>query len=472
MQSKEKASWLKHLDFMILDLLSLVGAFYLSYYIKFHTTVLLPGWSELLLIILLLNLVLSLVVNPHSGIIKRRYFHVVRRTFILAAMNALITFVLLYLLKWGEAYSRQIMIVTFVIYFFLTVIVKYVWKKMLAAGLLPFLSAKPITLFIISDKEHALNDVINASSNDMTAYDIKGIYLTDGDTEESIEEVPVIKEEYIRYILDNNIDEVLIAISPSAIEICDYETLIANGVGVNMVVEATIGFQTEEQHIANVGIYKALNVGAFSFSPTQSIYLFIKRIFDIICGLIGLVMLIPITIGVKIANLFSGDKAPIFYRQNRIGLNGKPIRIFKFRSMVPNAEEILQELLKQESYRKEWEENQKFENDPRITKIGRFLRKTSIDELPQLLNVLVGDMSLVGPRPLLNNELEEHGGLKLYQKVKPGITGWWGCNGRSNIDYKERLELEYYYVKHCSFYLDVLCIFRTFAAVLKRDGAK
>ncbi len=472
MQSKEKASWLKHLDFLILDLLSLLGSFYLSYYIKFHTTELRPGWSELLLIILLLNLVLSLVVNPHSGIIKRRYYHVVRRTFILAVLNALITFMLLYLLKWGEAYSRQIMIVTFVIYFFLTVIVKYIWKKMLAAGLLPFFSAKPITLFIISDKEHALNDVINASSDDMTAYDIKGIYLTDGDTEESIEEVPVIKGDYIKYILDNNIDEVLIAIPPSVIDVFDYETLIANGVGVNMVVEATIGFQTEEQHIANVGIYKALNVGTFSFSPTQSFYLFIKRIFDIFCGLIGLIVLIPITIGVKTAYRLSGDDAPIFYRQNRIGLNGKPIRILKYRSMVPNADEILKELLKQESYRKEWEENQKFENDPRITKVGQFLRKTSIDELPQLLNVLVGDMSLVGPRPLVKYELEDHDGLKLYQKVKPGITGWWGCNGRSNIDYKERLELEYYYVKHCSFYLDMLCIFRTFAAVLKRDGAK
>ena len=140
--------------------------------------------------------------------------------------------------------------------------------------------------------------------------------------------------------------------------------------------------------------------------------------------------------------------------------------------MVPDADEILKELLKQENYRKEWEENQKFENDPRITKVGRFIRKTSIDELPQLLNVLVGDMSLVGPRPLVKNELEMHGGLKLYQKVNPGITGWWGCNGRSNIDYRERLELEYYYVKNCSLYLDILCIIRTFFAVLKKDGAK
>ena len=472
MQAKEKASWLKHLDFMVLDLLSLLGAFYLSYYIKYHTSVLRDRWSELLLIILLINIVLSLVVNPYSGIFRNRFYHVARRSLILTIMNALICFVLFYLLKEGATYSRQVVIATYVLYFVFSIFLKYIWKNLLTSGFLPMFSARPITLFIISDKAHALNDVINASSGDLTFYDIKGIYLTDGDTEETIEEVPVIKGDYIQYILDNNIDEVLVAISPSAVSIPDYEFLIANGVGINMVVETAIGFQTEEQHVANVGVYKALSVGAFSFSSTQVFYLFVKRIFDIFCGLIGLVVLIPVTIGVKIANLASGDKAPILYRQNRIGMNGKSIRIFKFRSMVPNAEEILKELLKQESYRKEWEENQKFENDPRITKVGQFLRKTLIDELPQLLNVLIGDMSLVGPRPLVKYELEDHGGLKLYQKVKPGITGWWGCNGRSNIDYKERLELEYYYVKHCSFHLDVLCIIRTFLAVLKRDGAK
>jgi len=155
-----------------------------------------------------------------------------------------------------------------------------------------------------------------------------------------------------------------------------------------------------------------------------------------------------------------------------VGKNGRPIRIYKYRSMVPNAGEILKELLKDEKYREEWQKNQKLENDPRITKVGKFLRKTSLDELPQLINVLIGEMSLVGPRPLVEGELEDHEGLKLYQKVKPGITGWWGCNGRSNIEYRERLELEYYYVKHVSPYIDILCLFRTVLAVLKRDGAQ
>ena len=180
----------------------------------------------------------------------------------------------------------------------------------------------------------------------------------------------------------------------------------------------------------------------------------------------------PIIFFVKIAYLASGDKAKILYTQKRVGKSGRLFKIWKFRTMVPDADEKLKELLKQEEYREQWEKNQKIVNDPRITKVGRFLRKTSIDELPQIINVLKGDMSLVGPRPLIVNELAMHEGLRLYQKVKPGITGWWGCNGRSNIEYRERLELEYYYVKNISLYLDVLCIFRTIFAVFKRDGAE
>ena len=264
----------------------------------------------------------------------------------------------------------------------------------------------------------------------------------------------------------------LVAVTPGLVEAGVLERLNANAVGVNIVVESAVGFQPEDQYILNIGIYKTLSIGVFTFTPGQILYLSVKRFIDIFCSLSGLVLLVPITILVKLANLLSGDTAKIFYSQDRVGLNGKPICIWKFRSMVPDADARLKEMLKEEKWRREWEINQKFENDPRITKVGRFLRRTSFDELPQVINVLKGDMSIVGPRPLVEGELERHQGLKLYQRVKPGITGWWGCNGRSNIDYRERLELEYYYVKNCSFYLDLLVIFRTILAVLKRDGAQ
>lgn len=208
-------------------------------------------------------------------------------------------------------------------------------------------------------------------------------------------------------------------------------------------------------------------------TTSNIVFYFIKRLFDIIVGILGLIILIPVTIIVKIINILNRDFAPVFYSHTRIGKNGKEFKLYKFRSMVPNADEVLKELLKDEKYAKEWKKNQKLENDPRITKIGKFLRKSSLDELPQFLNVLKGDMSLIGPRPLLKGELDSHDGdHSIYEKVRPGITGWWACNGRSATTYEERLKLEYYYVNNMSFVMDIKCIFKTIEAVLRRDGAK
>ena len=202
-------------------------------------------------------------------------------------------------------------------------------------------------------------------------------------------------------------------------------------------------------------------------------YFSIKRLFDIFASLLGIIFLLPIAFIVKICSLISGDKNKIFYKQKRIGKSGENIYIYKFRSMVPNADEVLKELLKNPSYAKEWKENQKFEHDPRITKIGNVLRKTSIDELPQLINVLKGDMSMIGPRPLVEGELDEHNGNhQLYESVRPGITGWWACNGRSATDYEERLNLEYFYCNNCSLKLDIKCFFKTITAVIGKKGAK
>ena len=205
----------------------------------------------------------------------------------------------------------------------------------------------------------------------------------------------------------------------------------------------------------------------------DNIYLFIKRTFDIIISLIGIMVLIPILLILKFIFILSGDFKPIIFKQKRVGKFGKNINIYKIRSMIPNAEEELKNLLKIKKYKKEWDKNQKLENDPRITKIGKFIRKTSIDEMPQFINVLKGDMSLIGPRPLVTNELESHGGIhRIYESVRPGITGWWACNGRSSIDYNERLRLEYFYVNNKSVSLDAKCIYKTITALLRRTGAK
>ena len=200
----------------------------------------------------------------------------------------------------------------------------------------------------------------------------------------------------------------------------------------------------------------------------------IKRLFDIFVGLIGTLLLIPITIGIYIAKkILKEDNGPIFYDQLRIGKNGKYFKLYKYRSMIVGADEILKEYLeKNEEARIEFEENQKLKNDPRITKLGKFLRKTSLDEFPQFINILKGDMSLVGPRPIVDREVKLFGDkMKTVHSVRPGLTGYWAANGRSDTTYDQRVEMEAYYAENFSLLLDIKIIFKTIKSVLKKEGA-
>ena len=211
-----------------------------------------------------------------------------------------------------------------------------------------------------------------------------------------------------------------------------------------------------------------------SFSAAKKLYFVFKRLFDIIIGFVGMYLLIPIALIVKIAYLLNGDHNSIFYKQKRIGKNGKLFLICKFRTMVPNAEEKLKELLESDDkLKKEYTINKKLSKDPRITKIGRFLRRSSLDEFPQFINIFYGEMSLIGNRPYLPYEKEDMG--KYYDdiiKTKPGLTGYWQTRGRNNLTFKDRVKLESYYSNHCSFRLDIKILFKTIAVVFKMDGAK
>lgn len=199
----------------------------------------------------------------------------------------------------------------------------------------------------------------------------------------------------------------------------------------------------------------------------------LKRMIDIVGALVGIVILIPLTVVVAVVNFVSGDKGPIFYSHERIGRYGKHFKMYKFRSMVIDADAKLEELLANDKEaRKEWEENRKLKNDPRITKIGNILRKTSLDEFPQFVNVLKGEMSLVGPRAVIDDEIELFGENKtIVLSVKPGVTGYWAANGRSDTSYAERVEMESFYAKNVSIPLDVKILFKTVESVIKKEGA-
>ena len=200
----------------------------------------------------------------------------------------------------------------------------------------------------------------------------------------------------------------------------------------------------------------------------------IKRIVDIIVGLLGTIMLIPITAVIYITKkVLKEDNGPIFYDQLRIGKDGKHFKLYKYRSMIVGADEILKEYLdSNEEARVEFEKNQKLRNDPRITKLGNFLRKTSLDEFPQFINILKGDMSLVGPRPIVDREVELFGDkMKIVHSVRPGLTGYWAANGRSDTTYEQRVNMETYYAENFSLLLDIKIIFKTVKAVFGKEGA-
>lgn len=196
-----------------------------------------------------------------------------------------------------------------------------------------------------------------------------------------------------------------------------------------------------------------------------------KRVMDVMIAAAMLFFAMPAMLAIVV--LVRRDGGAALFGHNRIGENGRIFRCLKFRSMVANADEVLKELLERdEAAREEWASTQKLRHDPRITRLGRFLRATSLDELPQLLNVLRGDMSLVGPRPIVQAEVERYGeNITYYYATRPGLTGLWQVSGRSNTSYARRVALDSAYVRHWTFWKDVLILLKTIPAVLRHDGA-
>lgn len=208
----------------------------------------------------------------------------------------------------------------------------------------------------------------------------------------------------------------------------------------------------------------------YSISITREVYVKFKRVVDCFLSLLAVIILFPvfIIIGLLIKLTSNG---PIIYKHKRVGKDGKEIYLYKFRTMVSDANNFEKYFTKEQM--EEFQKNYKLDNDPRITKVGKILRVLSLDEVPQLLNILKGDMALIGPRPVVEKELEYFKNKKdLVLSVLPGLTGWWACNGRSCTTYDERVKLEAYYAENISFKLDVKCFFKTIKVVIERKGAK
>lgn len=198
----------------------------------------------------------------------------------------------------------------------------------------------------------------------------------------------------------------------------------------------------------------------------------IKYLFDMILTVVGTICISPILVIIAIW-IYRDSPGPVIFKHMRVGKDGKEFPCYKFRSMCIDAKEKLEELLQNDpEARAEWERDFKLKHDPRITKSGAFLRRTSLDELPQIFNVLKGEMSLVGPRPIIKAEMKRYGNyINDYLMVRPGIAGMWQCSGRNDVDYTERVHMDSWYVRNWSVWLDIMILWRTFKAVFAKKGA-
>lgn len=278
----------------------------------------------------------------------------------------------------------------------------------------------------------------------------------------------------------------------------DLESIIKKS-GIRDVIVAVPGLKREElldvvyriqPLVSNVAVVPNLfglplgNLRVEAFLQQQTLVLQIKNnlarwynryfkfVFDMLATLVGGAVISPVFLAIAVWIRWDSP-GPIIFSHNRIGRGGKVFPCYKFRTMVVDAEAELEKfLIKHPDRRKEWEEQQKLKDDPRITRAGRFLRKTSLDELPQLFNVLRGEMSLVGPRPIVQNEIEKYRQyIEDYYLVRPGLTGYWQVSGRSDTSYDERVQMDSWYVRNWSIWLDIVILFRTIKVVLRGRGA-
>ncbi len=213
------------------------------------------------------------------------------------------------------------------------------------------------------------------------------------------------------------------------------------------------------------------NVGSTDIVDNEKIRLYsvTKKSMDLSLSFIGLILLIPVFLILAILVKLD-SKGPVFYAHTRKGKNRSDIKIYKFRTMYSNSDEIFESF--SDEQKEEYYKNFKLDNDPRVTKVGDFLRRTSLDEIPQLINVLKGDLSLVGPRPIVEKEICKYGQYadKLFSVI-PGITGYWQSHGRSDTSYEERIEMDMYYIDNRSILLDIKIMFKTVISVIKKEGA-
>ena len=375
-------------------------------------------------------------------------------------ISAFFSFSLIFITKESDEYSRAIIVLFFIITMLFPIIVYFIKKYCLKNDFLRE------NILVVCDK-NSISNVKNWLVYDNAfGFDIKDMIIIDTFSQtkilNSIDKTIKEREFYSAVIAIDS------ALTTESLHYIDYIQERINRVIVLPKMSSMPLFNAE--------IISSINHKGLAFflknNLLNPIDIGIKKIFDYIVSMFLILISFPFLLILYIIVFISTDGHPIF-KHRRVGKDGKSFNIYKFRTMYIDAEARLEELLKDNSeLKEEWEAEFKLKNDPRITKIGKFLRKTSLDELPQIINVLQGKMSLVGPRPIINDEIAKYGEyFEYFKAVKPGITGLWQVSGRNDIDYNERVQLDVWYTRNWSISLDLIILIKTFVAVLSRKGS-
>lgn len=469
MYQEEKRSWIKHLDFTILDLIMLGLALIGAYAWRFDMAWLFDEepYQRIAFVAFLMDICVVFLGESYTGILRRNKYQEFRHTVVhcLAVFAGVLIY--LYATKTSVIYSRQMLFAFGGLFTFLSYAGRVILKRIIRARKLQDKNKAHMT--VVSDSKTIDECLWEIAHDKYTNFKVDGIVITDEDMRgKEIQDIPVVAsaDTFLEYLRTHVVDEVYINGNTRASSEALAAQLVELGVTVHVNLIQTKNIAADKR-VEGFGNYIVLTSSMHIANPRQ---LLIKRLMDIAGALVGLLFTaIAFLIFAPVIKIQS--PGPVFFKQVRIGRNGRRFHFYKFRSMYMDAEQRKAELMK---------ENQmqgnmfKMDNDPRIIPIGHFMRKYSIDELPQFWNVLKGDMSLVGTRPPTEDEYEQYAyHHKARLGIKPGLTGMWQVSGRSEItDFEQVVALDTEYIANWTLGLDVSILFKTVGVVLSGKGSK
>ena len=457
----------KHIDFIILDLICVEVSFLLAFYIRFKTTGqdFSEGYALMNWMIIIAHVAIVFFTEGYSGILKRGYFREIRAVIVYNIELMTVMLAILFFSKQSTDYSRIVIGLFFVINTVFMFGIRTIRKKYLCR--INIKTGKLNRMLLVADLKHAKKLIEGLKTYNYSSFYVEGLVILDQDMQgDKIDDISVVAnaDTMYEYVKEHVVDEVFIGSGDERLgEIT--ERFLAMGVMVHISINRIIP-KVPNATIDKINDFTVVTTSISFMSFKQK---FIKRLMDIIISIPGMIItgILFIILGPII---YIQSPGPVFFKQVRVGKNGRKFKIYKFRSMYMDAEERKKELMEQNKMQGLMF---KMDDDPRITPIGKFIRKTSLDEFPQFINIFKGDMSLVGTRPPTVDEVEKYAAHhKSRLAIKPGLTGLWQVSGRSDItDFEEVVRLDNEYIRNFSLSFDLKIILKTVGVVFKREGS-